>query len=181
MDPARLSIRQSRAILFLAAALGALGVWAYVRTPASIVPEMRFSRIDVVADAGDLPPEQVRVAVTTPLEQAFLGLPSVTRVLATSAQGSGELVVEFDPATNVQTDLQYVDNAISQVRAQASEARSIVANVVTPQTEPVLSYALSSNELSQTLVAEYARTRMLPAFYGTQGLGHVLLVGGGQR
>ncbi len=181
MDLARFSIRHERAIAFLAAALSVLGVWAYQRTPASIFPEMRFSRIDVVAQAGDLPPEQVRVAVTLPLERAFLGLASVTRVVATSSQGSSELVVEFDPATDVQTDLQYVDNAISQTRGDVSEATGVVANVVTPQTEPVLSYAFTSSALSQTLVREYAIAHVVPALYGTPGLARILVVGGAIR
>lgn len=181
MDLARFSIRHARAIVFLAAALTILGVWAYVRTPASIFPEMRFSRVDVVADAGNLPPEQMRVAVSMPLERAFLGLRSVRRVVSTSAQGSSELVVEFDPKTDVQTDLQFVDAAIAQTRAAIPAADNLAANIVTPQSEPVLSYALESPTFSQTLVREYAQARIVPALYGTPGLARILVVGGAQR
>ena len=181
MDLARFSIRHARALVFLAAALSVLGTWAYLRTPASIFPEMRFSRIDVVADAGDLPPERVRTAVTQPLERAFLGLTSVVRVTATSSQGSSELVVEFDPATSVQTDLQYVDAAISQTRSEIPAAQNVVANVVTPQTEPVVSFALTSDVMSQTLIREYAQQRIVPALYGTPGLARILVTGGGER
>ena len=67
MNIATFSLRQARAIAFLTAALTVAGVWAYLRTPAAIFPEMHFSRVDVVVDAGNLPPEQVRVAVTMPL------------------------------------------------------------------------------------------------------------------
>src|SRR5580692_937546 len=100
MDLARFSIRHARAIVFLTGALTVLGFWAYLHTPASIFPDMRFSRVDVVADAGNLPPEQVRVAVTVPVEQAFLGLRSVRRVVSKSGQGSAEWVVEFDPRSD---------------------------------------------------------------------------------
>jgi multidrug efflux pump subunit AcrB len=181
MDLARFSIRHARAIVFLTAALTILGVWAYVRTPASIFPEMRFSRVDVVADAGNLPPEQVRVAVSMPLERAFLGLRSVRRVVSTSAQGSSELVVEFDPKTDVQTDLQFVNAAIAQTRSAIPAADNLAANIVTPQSEPVLSYALESPTLSQTLVREYAQARIVPALYGTPGLARILIVGGARR
>ncbi|MEO6836208.1 MAG: efflux RND transporter permease subunit, partial [Candidatus Tumulicola sp.] len=181
MDLARFSIRHARAIVFLTAALTILGVWAYARTPASIFPDMRFSRVDVVADAGNLPPEQVRVAVSMPLQRAFLGLRSVRRVVSTSAQGSSELVVEFDPQTDVQTDLQYVNGAIAQTRSQIPAADAVAANIVTPQSEPVLSYALTSLNLSQTLVREYAEQRIVPALYGTTGLARILVVGGAQR
>lgn len=142
---------------------------------------MRFSRIDVVADAGDLPPEQARVAVTLPLERAFLGLPAAQKVTATSAQGSSELVIAFEPKSSSVTDLQYVNAAISQTRAELPADTSVQAAVVTPQTEPVLSYALTSPVLSQTLVREYAIRNLVPALYGIDGLARILVVGGAQR
>lgn len=181
MNPATFSIRHARAVALLTVALALAGLWAYLHTPAAIFPEMHFSRIDVVADAGDLPPEQVRVAVTLPLERAFLGLGSLQRVLATSSQGSAELVAEFDPTSNSTNDLQYVDAAISQTRGALPAGTNVQANIVTPQTEPVLSYAFTSKTLSQTLVREYVTATILPALYGIQGLARILVVGGAQR
>ncbi len=181
MNTAQFSMRHAGAVGFLALALSCAGVWAYVRAPASIFPEMRFSRIDVVIDAGDIPPERVRVAVTLPLERAFLGLTAIQRVLATSSQGTSELVLQFDPKTDGGTDLQYVNAAISQSRDQLPPGASVQANIVNPQTEPVLSYALTSSVLSQTLVREYAERTVVPALYGVAGLARVLVVGGGQR
>lgn len=174
-------MRHSRAVLFLTVALTLTGLWAYLRTPAAIFPEMHFSRIDVVADLGDLPPEQARVAVTLPLERAFVGLPAVQQVRATSSQGSSELVVSFDPKTDTATDLQYVNAAIAQTRAQLPSGTAVQANIITPQTEPVLSAALVSTTLSQTLVREFAARSLLPALYGVRGLGRILVVGGAQR
>src|SRR5579863_3417825 len=100
MDLAKFGLRHERLVIFVVAVLTVLGIYAYATIPASIFPIMTFSRIDVVAEAGNLPPDQVRVAVALPLERAFQGLPSVTRVLTTSAQGSAEFVVEFDPNTS---------------------------------------------------------------------------------
>ncbi|HWT06985.1 MAG TPA: efflux RND transporter permease subunit, partial [Xanthomonadales bacterium] len=95
--------------MFAVAVLALLGVRAYLTTPQSIFPTMSFSRIDVVAEAGDLPPDQVRIAVTRPLEQALQSLPSVTSVNSNSSQGSAELIVAFDAKTDPRADLQYVN------------------------------------------------------------------------
>ncbi len=157
------------------------GVWAYVHTPAAILPDIHVSRVDVVADASDLPPEQARVAITLPLERAFQGLPQVQRVLATSSQGSSELRVQFDPKSDTAADLQYVNAAISQTRNQLPSGTSVQANVVTPQTEPVLSYALTSTDLSQTLVREFALRALVPDLYGVPGLARILVAGGATR
>ena len=176
-----LGMRHQKTIAFVVAALAILGVWAYTITPASIFPNMTFARIDVVADAGNLPPDQVRIAVAVPLQRAFLGLPSVTRVVSTSSQGSAELIVTFDPKTDVRFDLQYVNQAIAQTRGALPADTNVNAVIINPNSEPVLSYALVSTSLSQTVLRELAEQSLVPQFYGVPGLARMLLVGGPQR
>jgi CzcA family heavy metal efflux pump len=172
------ALRHAKVIVFAALALAALGVRSYLVAPAGIFPQMSFSRIDVVADAGDLPPERVRVAVTRPLETAFQTLPSATRVRATSTQGSAEIVVDFDPHTDPRADLQAVEQAISALRGDIPAARSIDAVVVNPNAEPVVSYGLTSKVLSQTALRQFVDSRVIPAFAGTPGLSRITAAGG---
>jgi CzcA family heavy metal efflux pump len=181
MDLAKLALRHERLVVFVVAVLTVLGSYAYVTIPASIFPTMTFSRIDVVADVGNLPPDQVRVAVAVPLERAFQGLPSVTRVLATSSQGNAEFIVEFDPHTTVQADLTYVDQAIAQSRTTLPPETDLQANIINPNSEPIASYALTSTGMSQTLLHEFAQQAMVPRFYGTPGLARVTVAGGPAR
>jgi len=178
MNLARFALRNDKVIVFAVLALALLGVRAYLTTPQSIFPAMSFARIDVVADVGDLPPDQVRVAVTRPLEQAFQTLPSVTNVVATSSQGSAELFVSFAQTTDPQSDLNFVNQALSQVRASLPAARSVVAVIVNPNREPVLSYALTSPDLSQAVLRSLTVTQIVPKLYGTPGLGQLLVTGG---
>jgi len=133
-----------------------LGVYVYANTPQSIFPDMSFSRVDVVADAGQLPPEQVRVAVTLPLERAMQTLRSVTRVQATSTQGSSELLVSFDPKTDPRVDLENVNQALNQTRGELPAGVDPQAIIVNPNSEPVLSYGLISTTLSGALLREFA-------------------------
>jgi len=174
-------LRHRKTIAFLVAVLTVLGAWAYTTTPASIFPNMSFSRIDVVADAGNLPPDQVRVAVAVPLERVFLGLPSVTRVQTTSSQGSAEFIVTFDPKTDARFDLQYVNQAVSQARTTLPPDTNVDAVIINPNQEPVVSYALIAPNMSQTVVREMAQQSLLPQFYGVSGLARILLVGGPDR
>ena len=181
MQISSLGLRHRKTIAFLVAALTALGVWAYASTPASIFPNMSFSRIDVVADVGNLPPDQVRTEVSAPLERAFLGLPSVTRVQATSSQGSAEFIVTFTPNTDVRFDLQYVNQAVSQTRGDLPAGTNVDAVIINPNQEPVINYALVAPALSQTVLRELAQQSLVPQFYGVPGLARILLVGGPER
>lgn len=142
---------------------------------------MSFARVDVVADAGDLPPDRVRIAVALPLERAFEGVASVTRVLSTSAQGNAEIIVEFDPKTDVQSDLQRVFAAVAGVRGELPTGTNVDATVINPNSEPVVSYAFSSPSISPTVIHELLEQNVLPRLYGIPGLARMLLVGGAQR
>jgi len=181
MDLRDFALRHERSIVFLVAAITALGVWSYTTIPASIFPTMSFARVDVVADAGDLPPDRIRIAVALPLERTFTGLPSVTRVRSTSAQGNAEVIVEFDPHTDVNADLQRVYAGIASVRAQLPPDTNVEATIINPNSEPVISYAFTSPQLSQTLVHELLQNNLVPQFYGIAGLARMLVVGGEQR
>jgi CzcA family heavy metal efflux pump len=181
MHISSLGLRHRKTIGFLVAVLTIMGVWAYLSTPASIFPNMSFSRIDVVADAGNLPPDQVQTAVAVPLERAFLGLPSVTRVQTTSAQGSAEFIVSFDAKTDARFDLQYVNQAISQMRGTLPNGTNVDAVIINPNQEPVISYALVAPNMSQTVLRELAQQSLVPQFYGVPGLARMLLVGGPDR
>jgi CzcA family heavy metal efflux pump len=175
---AAFALRHAKVIMFAALALAVLGLHSYLVAPASIFPQMTFSRIDVVADAGDLPPERVRVAVTRPLETAFQTLPSAIRVRATSTQGSAEIVVDFDPHTDPRVDLQSVEQAIGALRGDIPAAKNISAVIVNPNAEPVVSYGLTSQVLSQTALRQFVDSRVIPAFAGTPGLGRISAAGG---
>ncbi|GAC1387907.1 MAG: efflux RND transporter permease subunit [Vulcanimicrobiaceae bacterium] len=181
MNVARFAFAYEKLILFAVLVLLVLGVYAYTVVPAAIFPTMSFARIDVIASVGDLPPDQIRVAVALPLERAFQTLPSVTRVRSTSTQGSAEFIVEYASKTNVETDLQHVNEAVAQTRSLLPAQTSIVSVIINPNAEPVVSYAFESGTMSQTLLHELVEQSIVPQLYGIRGLGRVLVVGGPQR
>ncbi len=178
MKVAQFVLGRAKVVVFVALVLAAFGVRAYLIAPQSIFPAMSFARIDVVADAGDLTPERVRVAVTRPLETAFGTLPSVTRVRANSTQGEAEITIDFDTSTDPRADLQYVQASISAAQPALPAARKIEAVIVNPNAEPAVSYGLTSRVLSQAALNAFVATRVVPAFAGTPGLGRTSVVGG---
>jgi crotonobetainyl-CoA:carnitine CoA-transferase CaiB-like acyl-CoA transferase len=66
--------RQSRALLALLVLLTVVGFAIGLRLPASILPEIAFPRITVIADSGERPAEEMVRTVTRPLEEALARL-----------------------------------------------------------------------------------------------------------
>ena len=60
--------RQRRFVYLVVAVLSAAGVWTALRLPSAIYPELRFSRITVVAQGSTLGARQIVFSVTRPLE-----------------------------------------------------------------------------------------------------------------
>ena len=53
-----------------------------------------------------------------------------------------------------------------------------MAVIVNPNREPVLSYALTSPDLSQAVLRDIATSQIVPKLYGVTGLGRLLVTGG---
>ena len=64
------------------------------------------------------------------------------------------------------------------MRASIPAAKNVVAVIVNPNREPVVSYALTSPTLSQAVVRDLALTALVPQLYGVQGIGRLAVTGG---
>jgi CzcA family heavy metal efflux pump len=181
MDVAKFALRHDKALLFAVLVLAALGVRAYTQTAQSIFPNMSFSRVEVVADAGELPPDQVHTAIALPLEQALQTLPAVVRVRSNSSQGSADLIVDFQPNTDPRADFDYVNQALGQARSTLPAGVNAVAIIINPNNEPIVSYALTSSTLSPAVLRELTLRTIQPALAGVPGLGRILVAGGPLR
>src|SRR5262249_42034441 len=107
---------QRRAVLFGFGVLIVLGAWAGVRAPAAILPEVVFPRITVIADAGELPAEQMLRAVTRPLETSVRRVPGVRELRSTTARGSVEMNIDCTWQTPMDLTLQRVQASLEAVR-----------------------------------------------------------------
>ena len=129
--------RARKPLLFLVAALAALGVWAYLAAPQSIFPQISLSRVEVFASAGDLPPEEVRSQVTHPLEAALQSL-SIHEIRTLSNQGAAELELDFDSRTDPRVNLQNVEGIIASIRPTLPAVTNIVTVIQHPNMEPAV-------------------------------------------
>jgi len=177
IDPWAMIRRTRKTLLCLVAILAILGVWAYLEAPKSIFPQVSFSRIEIFAWAGDLPPEEMRAMVTRPLEVALETLP-VRQTRSFSNQGTVEIELDFDPDSDPQADLQKVQAVIAAVRPSLTAATRIETVIQHPNMEPLVTYGLTSTSLTQAELRHLVEQRVVPVFTGTTGLGRVTVFGG---
>ncbi len=162
-------------------ALSALGVILAFSIPSSVFPEITFDRAIILADSGDLPPEQMLVSVTRPLEEAAYGVVGVSLVRSTTTRGSSEIDVTFDPSANATTAYQLLNAALSEVRARLPAGSDINTRLLTTGTFPIVDVSMSSQGRSLADLTDIALYDVVPSFHRISGVYRVEVVGGKYR
>jgi multidrug efflux pump subunit AcrB len=106
---------QRRAIVFAFASVLVLGAWSAWHAPAAMLPEVTFPRITVIADAGELPADQMLRAVTRPLEASVRRVPGVRELRSTTSRGSVEMNLDCVWSTPMDLTLQRVQASLDAV------------------------------------------------------------------
>ena len=171
--------RQQRLVYLVVALLSAAGIWMALRLPSAIYPELRFSRITIVAQGSTLGARQVVFSITRPLEEAVSIVPGVTRVRSHSIRGASEISITFAPGTNMDQALQLVRARVNQVQSALPANLSIEVEQLTPSLFPILSYNVEGGE--PATLYDLARYEIKPLISRVPGVGRVDVQGSDVR
>lgn len=172
------AIRNIRPIVFLAAILSIAGAAMYTSFPVSILPDVTFPRVVVVAEAGSRPTKVIDVAVTAPLEEAFATIPGVKRIRSKSKPGSTEISVDFLDGTDILFAEQLVNAKVNQVRPELPPETLTEVERMNPTVFPVLGLTVKSKSLTQTELWNLATYTLRPRLARVSGVARVVVQGG---
>ncbi len=131
-------------------AIVAFGVFALLRLPFDAFPDLTGVRVDVVATAPGLAPDEVEQLVTYPLESALMGLPGVTGVRSTSKAGLSIITVPFPDGTDVYFARTLVQQRLGEARgALPAGVEPTMGPLSTPMGE-LYQYTVTSDSMSLT-------------------------------
>jgi len=171
--------RQRRFVYLLIGILSVAGVWSALRLPSAIYPELRFSRITVVAQGSTLGARQIVFSVTRPLEEAVSIVPGVTRVRSHTIRGATEISVTFASGTDMDRALQLVRARVNQIQASLPADLELEIEQLTPSLFPILSYNLEGGE--PATLYDLARYDIKPLISRVPGVGRVDVQGSDVR
>ena len=169
---------QRRAIVFAFASALVLGAWAAWHAPTAILPDITFPRITVIADAGELPAEQMLRAVTRPLETSVRRVPGVRELRSTTARGSVEMNLNCEWSAPMDLTLQRVQASIDAVRGRLPAGTTLDARLMSPALFPVLAYSLTSTTRSLAELRDLAELQLQPELARLPGCAEVVVQGG---
>lgn len=169
---------QAKAIYLIFLLIAVLGILAFNALPSGVYPELSFPRIAVIAEVGNVAPEQVVLTVTRPLEAATNQVYGVERIRSKTSRGSTELSVDFDAKTDMQLALQQLQARVNEIRSSLPNGTNLTIERVTPAIFPVLSFNISTDTLTQTDLYSITQYQILPRLTRVAGVARVNLQGG---
>ena len=152
----------------------------YFQLPVSALPEVDYPTIQVLTFYPGSSPDVVASAVTAPLERQFGEIQGLSQMTSTSAGGVSVIVMQFQLTLNIDVAEQEVQAAINAAQSYlpAGLPTPPVYSKSNPADAPVLTLALTSQEMSLSSVEDLADTRLAPKISQITGVGLVSISGG---
>src|SRR3984893_8048361 len=180
MSPSRPFILRPVATSLLMVAILLVGVVAYTQLPVSALPQVDYPTIQVVTFYPGASPDVMATTVTAPLERQFGQMPGLSQMTSSSSGGISVVVLQFSLSLNLDVAEQEVQAAInaSQSLLPADLPAPPVYSKVNPADAPVLTMAVTANDIPLSQVEDLVDTRVVPKIAQLNGVGLVSLSGG---
>ncbi len=180
MSPSRPFILRPVATALLMAAILLIGIVSYTQLPVSALPQVDYPTIQVLTFYPGASPNVVATTVTAPLERQFGEMQGLSQMTSTSAGGNSVIVLQFNLTLDIDVAEEEVQSAInaSQSFLPANLPSPPVYSKTNPADAPVLTLAITSNNIPLPQVEDLVDTRLAPKISQLNGVGLVSISGG---
>ncbi len=171
------AVRRRSVILLLAFAVFLSGAYAWSNLQQELLPDIEFPVITVIAPYPGASAADVTEQVTKPIERAIAGVPRLSRIQSTSANSVSLVVTQFSYGTNVKETRAAIEQNLATVGLPQGVTPQVTALNI--NSSPVIIASISaSGEGGLETAARIARTDIVPALQGIEGVGSVDVTGG---
>src|SRR6204780_2974821 len=162
------------------AAILLAGLVGYTQLPMSALPEVDYPTIQVVTFYPGASPDVVATTITAPLERHFGEMQGLSQMTSTSDGGVSVIVLQFGLTLSLDVGEEEVQSAINggQTFLPSDLPVPPIYNKTNPADAPVLTLAITSDELPLSQVEDMVDTRLAPRLSQLTGVGLVSISGG---
>src|SRR5579863_5225493 len=180
MSPSRTFILRPIATSLLMLGIMLAGAVAYLKLPVSALPEVDYPTIQVITFYPGASPDVMASSVTSPLERQFGQVPGLQQMTSTSSNGLSVITLQFNLSLTIDIAEQEVQQSInaSGTYLPPDLPSPPIYSKTNPADAPILTLALTSDELPLTKVEDLADTRFAPKISQLPGVGLVSISGG---
>jgi multidrug efflux pump len=180
VSPSRTFILRPVATSLLMVGILLAGIVAFTLLPISALPEVDYPTIQVATFYPGASPDVMASSVTAPLERQFGEVPGLQQMTSVSSDGSSVITLQFALTLNIDIAEQEVQQSInaSGTYLPADLPVPPVYSKTNPADAPILTLALTSDEIPLSQVEDLVDTRLAPKISQLPGIGLVSISGG---
>jgi multidrug efflux pump len=162
------------------AAILLVGIVSYTQLPVSALPEVDYPTIQILTFYPGASPTVMATTVTAPLERQCGELQGLSQMTSTSSGGTSVIVLQFNLSLNIDIAEEEVQSAINAAGSllPANLPAPPIYSKTNPADAPVLTLAITSNNIPLSQVEDLVDTRLAPKISQLSGVGLVSISGG---
>ncbi len=157
------------------------GLFAYSKLQTSLFPEITFPKVKVIADAGQLPVDQMMLSVTRPLELAIKEVPELQNIRSSTSRGSCEISAFINWKADINVSQQHIESKINKIRNTLPPGVDITVEPMNPSILPVIHYTLKSKNRSPIDLKYLANYTIKPFLSQVDGVSEIRIIGGKEK
>jgi multidrug efflux pump len=180
MNPSRIFILRPVATSLLMIGILLAGIVAYRQLPVSALPQVDYPTIEILTFYPGASPDVMTSSVTAPMERQFGEIPGLNQMTSVSSYGGSLITLQFNLNENIDVAEQEVQAAINAAGTYlpAGLPNPPIYSKVNPADSPILTLALTSDEVPLSKVEDLADTTLAQKISQLPGVGLVTISGG---
>src|SRR5271165_3874547 len=152
------SIRNPYFIVVMCLALAVIGINALSRMPVDLFPPINLPEVVVATFYSGMPPQDIEVDITNPLERFFTQASGIDHMESRSLLGVSIIKVYFQPGTNADSDVTQLSNlALADLKRLPPGTLPPLVLKFDASSLPVCLVTLKGEGLDQTQLHDYAQ------------------------
>ena len=169
-------------ISMIMVALILIGAIALPLLPVALDPNLDIPIAVVAVPWGGYTPSVVEQQVTVPVEKAMSGVDGVQEVDSTSRDGESIVMLHFGYSQNMDVAVANIRDKVNQVMGQLPSTISAPEIIkLDPNSTPIMTMALSGNNVNVEQLLELANDVVVPRAQGAVGVASIGVNGGEAR
>src|SRR5260370_609433 len=134
-----------KGIFFIVLGLCLGGIYAATSMPSSVFPQTNFPRVTIMIDNGEMPADEMLIAITKPIEEAMKDIPGVVSIRSGTSRGSSVVNVFFNWRVDMDQSELNVRSRLAQARNSLPPTVDARAFRLTFSVFPVIGISLTSD------------------------------------
>ena len=172
-----LAVSKRSVVLLLAVALFIAGISAWGSLKQELLPDIDFPVITVIAPLPGAGAADVAEQVTKPIERSIASIPRLSSLSSSSANSIAIVVAQFEFGTDVKEARSTIEQNLQSAGLPTGVTPQVAALNINASPVVIASVAGTSQD-GLDAAAQVARTKVVPALQGIEGVATVDLTGG---